>query len=65
MRFNWMGKWVEDLSREELLECIEWLSTELEVYRKRSADYLKHVDFGSYLMDESRHAAVEPQRSVK
>ncbi|NKJ21964.1 cell wall metabolism sensor histidine kinase WalK [Dyella sp. SG609] len=51
---TWLGKPIESLERDELLEVIQYLSKRLEEAREQSSHYRDHVDWLSYLSDGDR-----------
>lgn len=49
MLLFYMGRPVEELSREELIECVKALFQEQQHYMKLAGEYLDHLDIASYL----------------
>ena len=47
---TWKGQRIEDLSREELIEAINWLASELDEQRNDKARWMKAADPIKYLM---------------
>lgn len=51
----YLGRPIEELSKDELIECIKQLHSEFLYYRKLSGDYLEHLDIASYLRSRNEN----------